>query len=59
VQNEKMLYQKLQQSDTTVVSVGHRPSMLRYHQQVLQLTGQSQWQVSSIEDYLVTLKEDV
>ena len=56
VQNEKMLYQKLQDSDTTVVSVGHRPSMLRYHQQVLQLTGQSQWQVSSVEDYLATLQ---
>jgi len=58
VQNEKLLYQKLQESNTTVVSVGHRPSMLRYHQQVLQLTGQSQWQVSSVEDYLATLNEE-
>lgn len=57
VQNEKRLYQMLEESDTTVVSVGHRPSLLKYHQQVLQLRGQSQWQVSSAEDYLVTLSE--
>ncbi len=57
VQNEKRLYQMLQQSDTTLVSVGHRPSLLKYHQQVLQLMGQSQWQVLSVEDYLATQSE--
>lgn len=57
VQNEKRLYRMLQQSDTTIVSVGHRPSLLQYHQKVLQLRGQSQWQVLSVEDYLATFKE--
>ena len=57
VQNEKRLYQMLQQSDTTVVSVGHRPSLLQYHQQVLQLKGRSQWQVLSVKAYLETLAE--
>ncbi len=57
VQNEKRLYQLLRESDTTVVSVGHRPSLLQYHQKVLQLKGQSQWQVSSVDDYLTTLNE--
>jgi vitamin B12/bleomycin/antimicrobial peptide transport system ATP-binding/permease protein len=57
VQNEKRLYQMLQQSDTTIVSVGHRPSLLQYHQQVLHLRGQSQWQVSSVADYLATVNE--
>lgn len=57
VQNEKRLYQMLQRSDTTVVSVGHRPSLLQYHQQVLQLQGQSQWQVLSVTDYLTALSE--
>ncbi len=52
VQNEKRLYQLLQQSDTTIVSVGHRPSLLQYHQKVLQILGQSKWQLSSVEDYL-------
>jgi vitamin B12/bleomycin/antimicrobial peptide transport system ATP-binding/permease protein len=57
VHNEKRLYQMLQQSDTTIVSVGHRPSLLQYHQKVLHLRGQSQWQVSSVEDYLATFNE--
>ncbi|PSB10228.1 ABC transporter ATP-binding protein [Pleurocapsa sp. CCALA 161] len=57
VQNEKRLYRMLQQSDTTIVSVGHRPSLLQYHQKVLKLRGQSQWQVLSVEDYLATFNE--
>jgi vitamin B12/bleomycin/antimicrobial peptide transport system ATP-binding/permease protein len=57
VHNEKRLYQMLQQSDTTIVSVGHRPSLLQYHQKVLHLRGQSQWQVSSVEDYLASFNE--
>ncbi|MGL5832740.1 MAG: ABC transporter ATP-binding protein/permease [Waterburya sp.] len=57
VHNEKRLYHLLQQSDTTIVSVGHRPSLLQYHQKVLHLRGQSQWQVSSTEDYLATFNE--
>jgi vitamin B12/bleomycin/antimicrobial peptide transport system ATP-binding/permease protein len=57
VQNEKRLYQMLQQSDTTIVSVGHRPSLLQYHQKVLQLRGHSQWQILSVEDYLATFNE--
>ena len=52
VQNEKRLYQLLQESKTTIVSVGHRPSLLKYHQQVLQIQSQSQWQLFSAEDYL-------
>ena len=57
VQNEKRLYQMLQQSDTTIVSVGHRPSLLQYHQKVLQLRGRSQWQILPVEDYLATFNE--
>lgn len=57
VHNEKRLYHLLQESDTTIVSVGHRPSLLQYHQKVLHLMGQSQWQVSSVEDYLATFNE--
>lgn len=57
VQNEKRLYRMLQESETAIVSVGHRPSLLQYHQKVLQLRGQSQWQVLSVEDYLATFNE--
>ena len=59
VQNEKRLYQMLQESETTVVSVGHRPSLLRYHEKVLQLQSQSRWSVYTVDDYLATLKEDM
>ena len=55
VQNEKRLYQLLQQSETTIVSVGHRPSLLQYHQKVLQILGQSRWQLSSMDDYLSSM----
>ncbi len=58
-QNEKRLYQLLQQSETTIVSVGHRPSLLKYHQQVLQIKGQSKWHLSSVEDYLGSMDEQV
>ena len=56
VQNEQRLYRLLQESETTVVSVGHRPSLLQYHQQVLQVKGKSQWELFSVEDYLATLQ---
>ena len=57
IHNEKRLYQSLQQGNTTIVSVGHRPSLLKYHQQVLQVLGQSRWQLSSVEDYLASVRE--
>ncbi|NEN93937.1 MAG: ATP-binding cassette domain-containing protein, partial [Okeania sp. SIO3H1] len=51
LQNEAELYQKLQATQTTFVSVGHRLSLLKYHQQVLELTGGANWRVLSAEDY--------
>ncbi len=56
VHNEQRLYQLLQQAKTTIVSVGHRPSLLKYHQQVLQILGQSRWRLSSVEDYLASVR---
>ena len=57
VQNEKRLYQLLQQAKTTIVSVGHRPSLLQYHQQVLQILGNAQWRLSSVDDYLAQMRK--
>ena len=39
VANEDSLYQLLAGSTTTLISVGHRPSILKYYPQVLELTG--------------------
>ncbi len=51
LQNEAELYQQLQTTKTTFISVGHRLSLLKYHQRVLELTGNANWQILSAEDY--------
>ncbi len=54
VQNEQSLYQHLQTLATTYISVGHRPTLLQYHHQVLEVLGDETWRVSSPEDYSAT-----
>ncbi|MEH1922375.1 ABC transporter ATP-binding protein/permease [Nostoc sp.] len=49
--NEESLYQKLQQSKTTFISVGHRESLFNYHQWVLELSQDSSWQLVTVQDY--------
>ncbi|MBW4612642.1 MAG: ATP-binding cassette domain-containing protein [Desmonostoc vinosum HA7617-LM4] len=49
--NEKNLYQQLQETKTTFISVGHRESLFNYHQWVLELSEDSNWQLVSVEDY--------
>ncbi|MBC1258715.1 ABC transporter ATP-binding protein/permease, partial [Trichormus variabilis] len=49
--NEGNLYQQLQATKTTFISVGHRESLFNYHQWVLELSQESGWQLVSIEDY--------
>jgi len=45
VANEEKLYGQLQASGTTYVSVGHRPSLLAYHDKVLELRGGENWRL--------------
>lgn len=49
--NEEHLYRQLAATDITLVSVGHRSSILKYHRQVLELTGEGQWQAHRAESY--------
>ena len=51
VANEENLYRQLMATSTTAVSVGHRSTILKYHQQVLELTGEGQWQAQPAEGY--------
>jgi putative ATP-binding cassette transporter len=51
LENEGNLYQQLQQSKTTFISVGHRESLFHYHQWVLELSQDSGWQVMTVADY--------
>jgi vitamin B12/bleomycin/antimicrobial peptide transport system ATP-binding/permease protein len=49
--NEGNLYQQLQETKTTFISVGHRESLFNYHQWVLELSQDSSWQLVTVEDY--------
>ena len=53
VKNEEHLYRLLQASEIPYVSVGHRPSVLQYHQHVLELTGASHWRLLPVESYVL------
>lgn len=49
--NEEMLYRELATTRTTPVSVSHRPALLRYHAQVLELPGDGSWRVVPADGY--------
>ncbi|MFM6122950.1 MAG: ATP-binding cassette domain-containing protein, partial [Sphaerospermopsis kisseleviana] len=49
--NEGTLYQQLQATKTTFISVGHRESLFDYHQWVLELSQDSSWQLLTVHDY--------
>ncbi|MEG5159606.1 ABC transporter ATP-binding protein/permease [Microcoleus sp. AT3-A2] len=51
LKNEQHLYEQLQATETTFVSVGHRMSLLQYHQQVLELVGDGSWRLLSSQEY--------
>ena len=56
LKNEQHLYEQLQATKTTFVSVGHRMSLLQYHDQVLELLGDSSWRLLSAEEYGASVK---
>ncbi|MDZ8257989.1 ABC transporter ATP-binding protein/permease [Nostoc sp. ChiQUE01b] len=51
LKNEGSLYQQLQETKTTFISVGHRESLFDYHQWVLELSQDSSWQLMTVQDY--------
>jgi vitamin B12/bleomycin/antimicrobial peptide transport system ATP-binding/permease protein len=52
VKNEAHLYRMLQATEITYISAGHRPSVLQYHQHVLELTGEGRWRLLPVETYI-------
>ncbi|AFZ42293.1 ABC transporter domain-containing protein [Halothece sp. PCC 7418] len=48
VKNEESLYDQLQAINVTYVSVGHRPTLRKYHQLVLELSEDQSWQVKPL-----------
>jgi len=53
MQNERHLYQQLQQTQTTFISVGHRESLLSYHQQVLKIASDSSWLLIPAQNFVI------
>ena len=51
VVNEANLYDHLQQLGIRYISVGHRPSIIDFHDSVLELQGQSRWRLLSVAEY--------
>jgi len=45
-ENEAHLYETLAKIGTRFISVGHRPSLRKYHQSVLELTDETGWRVT-------------
>jgi len=55
VKNERQLYELLRSLELVYISVGHRPSLLDYHQVVLELGTQTGWRLWSAEEYRFSL----
>lgn len=51
--NEQRLYQNLREMGTTFVSVGHRTSLLKYHDFVLELSSDGGWTITPVQEYRV------
>lgn len=49
--NEASLYERLREGGTTLISIAHRPAVLRHHTHVLRLTGQGGWEVHDASGY--------
>ena len=52
--NEESLYRVLAQTSTTMVSVSHRPTILKYHKHVLELAEGGTWQIHPAQGYQFT-----
>jgi vitamin B12/bleomycin/antimicrobial peptide transport system ATP-binding/permease protein len=48
-ENERLLYQQLQASGMTFLSIGHRESLSNYHQSILEFTAQQTWSLTTAQ----------
>ena len=49
--NENALYERLRASGTTLISIAHRPAVLKHHTHVLELQGEGAWQLHAAADF--------
>ena len=55
--NEEKLYARLAEMEIVAVSVGHRPSLRKYHGRVLELMGDSSWLITKVDTEATPPKE--
>ncbi len=53
VKTEKHLYNLLKERDLAVISVGHRPTLIEFHDSVLELVGDGNWRLMPTSGYQV------
>lgn len=51
IKNEKLLYSQLQQSDITYISVGHRSTLVEYHDSVLRINNDRSYNLMPKQQY--------
>ena len=56
-ENEANLYRQLRSLGIHYISVGHRPTILPFHSQVLNLKGGDAWELQPVQAYLATNKK--
>ena len=49
--NESSLYVRLRSTGTTLISIAHRPAVLRHHTHVLRLVGAGAWELHAAQGY--------
>ena len=51
IETEKHLYNLLKERELSIISVGHRPTLKDFHQNVLELNGEGGWKLLTAENY--------
>jgi putative ATP-binding cassette transporter len=57
--NEKYLYQQLQDSGITFLSIGHRESLSNYHESILDLTADHTWSLKASETLSILTSDNL
>jgi len=57
VRNEALVYGLLRKAGTSFLSVGHRPTLVRQHDKVLELDGAGGWKIYTSDEYAKRLAE--
>ena len=51
IETEKKLYNLLQERELSLISVGHRPSLKDFHENILELNGKGDWKLFTSDKY--------